>query len=79
MRADFDRQDLYRGFGDALARAVEMVAVPFLFGLAGHGLDSVRGIRPVLTIVLAALGVGGEAARSYYGYVRAMDDARGRR
>lgn len=66
---------MYQGFSDALAQAVEIVVTPLLFALLGFWLDGLFGIRPVLTAILAAAGVIGVGARSYYAYKAAMDRA----
>lgn len=65
---DEERLETYRGFGDTLARAFELVVTPLLFGLAGWALDGWLGLRPLLTIVLVVLAVIGMAARMYYSY-----------
>ena len=67
-----DRQELWNGFGDTMARALEFVLTPLLFGLAGFGLDRVLGTSPVFMIVLGALAVVGLALRSYYVYADQM-------
>jgi F0F1-type ATP synthase assembly protein I len=66
------RRDLYQGFGNALATAVELVGAPLLFGLAGVLLDRWLGFFPVLTVVLGLYGLIGGALRAYYGYVAKM-------
>jgi F0F1-type ATP synthase assembly protein I len=62
------RQQTYRGFGDALAMAFELVMTPMLFGLGGYGLDRWLGTSPVFTIVLSLLGIIGISVRMYYDY-----------
>jgi F0F1-type ATP synthase assembly protein I len=66
------RQDLYQGFGNVLGEAVELVAAPLLFALAGFGLDRWLGWSPVLTIILGLWGLVGGALRAYYRYVERM-------
>lgn len=66
------QRSAWQGFSDALAAAIEFVAVPLLFGLLGFWLDGLFGIRPVLTIVLGLLGLVGVVARTYYWYVADM-------
>ena len=67
-----DRQELWNGFGDTMARALEFVLTPLLFGLAGFGVDRLLGTSPVFMIVLGALAVVGLALRSYYVYAEQM-------
>ena len=67
-----DRRDLYNGFGDTLARAVEFVAAPVLFALLGSVLDRRFDIAPTLTVGLLVLGLVGTFLRTWYGYVEAM-------
>ncbi|MGI8776753.1 MAG: AtpZ/AtpI family protein [Acidimicrobiales bacterium] len=62
------RQATYRGFGDALAMAFEMVMTPLLFGLGGYGLDRWLATSPVFTVVLSLLAIIGMSARMWYGY-----------
>lgn len=66
------RRQLNRGYSDGLSRAVEIVATPLLFGYVGYLLDGWAGIRPVLTIVLATLGVSGVFVKLWLGYDREM-------
>jgi F0F1-type ATP synthase assembly protein I len=63
-----EHQATWQGFSDALARAVEFVAVPMLFALLGDWLDHVFGISPVLAIVLGLIGFVGVVLRTYYWY-----------
>jgi F0F1-type ATP synthase assembly protein I len=67
-----DRRETYRGFGDALARAIELVVTPLLFGLGGHFLDRWLGTSPLLLIVFVAFAVVGLAVRTYYAYETEM-------
>ena len=66
------RRDLYQGFGNALGQAVELVALPILFGLLGFLLDRWLGWTPVLTLVLAGYGLAGGVLRAYYAYNHRM-------
>jgi F0F1-type ATP synthase assembly protein I len=68
-----DRQQMWTGFGDTLARAVELVATPLLFGLGGWALDRWLGTRPVFTLLLFLLAIVGMAARMYYAYKVEME------
>lgn len=67
-----DKRELYNGFGDTLAKAVEFVVTPMLFGLGGHLLDGWLGTGVVFTVLLAALALAGTSIRMYYGYELAM-------
>lgn len=67
-----ERRELYNGFGDTLARAVEFVAAPILFAYAGHLLDGRFGTDPLLTVALAVLALAGVVLRAYYAYEVAM-------
>jgi hypothetical protein len=67
-----DQQELWNGFGDTLARALEFVLTPLLFGLAGAGLDRVLGTSPIFMIALGALAVVGLALRTYFVYAEEM-------
>jgi hypothetical protein len=73
-----DRQELWSGFGDTMARALEFVITPFLFGLGGFGLDRVFGTEPVLMIALAVLAFVGLIVRWYYVYAEEMRRHEGR-
>ncbi len=66
------RRDLYQGFGNALAQAVELVGAPLLFGVGGWALDRWLGWFPVLTIVLGLWGLVGGVLRAYYAYAEKM-------
>ena len=63
-----DRRQTWSGFSDALARAIELVATPMLFGLGGWYLDQWLDTRPLFTLTLFLLVVVGMAARMYYAY-----------
>jgi F0F1-type ATP synthase assembly protein I len=67
-----DRRDTYNGFGNALARAVELVVTPMLFGLLGVLLDRWLGTSPMFVFVLAGFALAGMAVRMYYAYVEEM-------
>ena len=66
------RRDLYNGFGDTLARGVELAVTPAIFGGGGYFLDRSIGTVPVFTIVLTLLCVVGMFVRAYYSYDAAM-------
>lgn len=67
-----DRRALYNGFGDTLARGIELVLTPAIFAVIGFVLDGWIGIRPVLTIGFALFALAGMGVRMYYGYEQAM-------
>lgn len=66
-------QQLYGGFGNALSRAIEFVAVPLIFAFIGHLLDGWFGIEPVLTVAFGVFGVVGITLSFWYAYVAAME------
>jgi F0F1-type ATP synthase assembly protein I len=67
-----DRQDLYNGFGDALARAVELAVTPAIFGFFGWLLDGKVGTRPLFTIVFTVFVFGYVFWKMWGGYERQM-------
>ena len=64
----------WKGFDDAFARGIELVATPLLFGLGGWYLDRWAGTRPLFTLILFVVAVVGMAARMYYAYAAAMEE-----
>lgn len=66
------RQDLNRGFSDALGRGVDLALTPVVFGLVGWLIDRVAGTSPVFTIAVAAIGIVGTAVKIKLGYDREM-------
>lgn len=66
------RQDLNRGFSDALGRGVDLALTPVVFGLLGWLIDRIAGTSPVFTIAVAALGVVGTAVKIKLGYDKDM-------
>lgn len=78
-RTPLDRRDLYNGFGDTLARAVEFAGVPVIFALVGAALDRRFGTVPVLTVALLVVALAGTFVRTWCGYVEAMkaEEAKG--
>jgi F0F1-type ATP synthase assembly protein I len=68
-----DHQALYNGFGNALAQAVEFVATPVLFLLAGLWLDGRVGTKPVFMLAFFLLALVGVSVSAYYRYVAAME------
>ncbi|MDP9387648.1 MAG: AtpZ/AtpI family protein [Actinomycetota bacterium] len=67
-----ERRELYNGFSDTLARAVEFVAVPAVFAFLGHLLDGLLGTGSVFTVALAVFALAGTFVRAYYAYDVAM-------
>jgi hypothetical protein len=67
-----DRQHLYNGFGNGLARAMELAFTPALFGLLGHLLDDWLGTNPIFLILFVLFALSGLGVRMYYGYDREM-------
>jgi F0F1-type ATP synthase assembly protein I len=68
-----DQQALYNGFGNALAQAVEFVATPVLFLLAGLWLDHRLGTGHVFMLGAFLLALVGVSVSAYYRYKAAMD------
>ena len=68
-----DRQDLNNGFGNALARAFELVVTPMIFGFFGYLLDGRLGTRPAFMLVLFLVVLGYELWKHYTIYGAAMD------
>jgi F0F1-type ATP synthase assembly protein I len=68
------RRQTWDGFSDALARGVELVATPLLFGLGGWYLDRWAGTRPLFTLLLFLVAIVGMAARMYYAYMADMQE-----
>ena len=66
------KQDLNRGFSDALGRGVDLALTPIVFGLVGWLIDRVAGTSPVFTIVVATIGVVGTAVKIKLGYDKDM-------
>ncbi len=67
------RRDLYNGFGNSMARAFELAAIPLIFALPGWGLDRWLGTGPLFALLGGLFGLAGVAARSYYEYAARMD------
>lgn len=67
-----ERRELYNGFGDTLARAVEFVAAPAFFAYGGHLLDGRLGTGSLLTVLLAVFALAGVFVRAYFAYEVAM-------
>ncbi len=67
-------QQLNRGYSDGLARGMEVVLTPLLFGAIGWLLDGWLGTDPFLAIILGTFGVVGIFAKLKLGYDRQMDE-----
>ncbi|MDQ6927041.1 MAG: AtpZ/AtpI family protein [Actinomycetota bacterium] len=71
-------RDTYRGYGNTMAQAFEFVLVPFLFGLAGWGVDRALGTGAVFMLALGLVAVVGVFVRAWYRYdddMRAQETA----
>lgn len=55
LKGYVDKRDLYSGFGDTLARGVEIVTTPFIFGLFGWWIDGRTHTRPLFALLLGIL------------------------
>ena len=66
------KQQLNRGYSDGLARGIEVVLTPLLFGGLGWLLDGWLGTDPFLAIILGTFGVAGIFAKLWLGYDRDM-------
>jgi hypothetical protein len=66
-RRDYKR-DSYKGFGDGMARAFELAAVPAIFAGLGYLVDGWLGTRPVFMIALVVFALVGIVARMWFGY-----------
>ena len=66
------KQELNRGFSDAVGRGVDLALTPLVFGLIGWLIDRVAGTSPVFTIVVATIGVIGTGVKIKLGYDKEM-------
>ncbi|MGH9180433.1 MAG: hypothetical protein ACRDY5_01780, partial [Acidimicrobiales bacterium] len=64
---------LYRGFGDTLARAFELVLTPMVFGLLGWLMDRQIGTAPLFALILGVVALAGVTVRMYYTYQLDME------
>ncbi|HEY2814961.1 MAG TPA: AtpZ/AtpI family protein [Acidimicrobiales bacterium] len=67
-----ERRELNNGFGEALARAFELVLTPVIFGFFGWLLDGRLGTRPVFMLLFFALVMGYEFWKHFSMYDAAM-------
>jgi F0F1-type ATP synthase assembly protein I len=69
-----DRRELNNGFGNALARAVELTLSPVIFGFLGFLLDKRLGTRPVFMLFLFAFTIGYLFWKQYVHYDAEMKE-----
>jgi F0F1-type ATP synthase assembly protein I len=74
QRAREDRRELWNGFGSGLQMAVELAAVPLLFGLLGGLIDRWIGSTPICTIALLCFAFAGTGIKSYYAYMAKVQE-----
>ena len=67
-----DKRELNTGFGDALARAFELVATPGIFALLGWLLDRRLGTSPLFAFVFFFIVLSYVVWKMYVGYVADM-------
>jgi F0F1-type ATP synthase assembly protein I len=67
-----ERRALTNGFGDALAKAFEMVATPAVFGFLGWLLDRWLGTEPLFLLAFAVIVFVYEVWKLFLGYGAAM-------
>lgn len=65
-------QQLNNGFGDALARAFEMVATPAVFGFLGFLLDRRLGTSPLFALTFGVIVFGYMVWKFWAQYEREM-------
>ena len=73
-----DRRELNNGFGNALARAFELVLTPMIAGFLGYLLDGKVGTRPLFMLVLFLTAFGYVAWKQYAVYSSTMDKEQAR-
>jgi Putative F0F1-ATPase subunit Ca2+/Mg2+ transporter len=67
-----DRREIYNGFGDSLARAVELTVTPGVFGFLGWLLDGRLSTTPLFTVLFTVLVFAYVAWRLWTGYEATM-------
>ena len=67
-----EKRELNTGFGDALARAFELVATPGIFGFLGWLLDRRLGTTPIFAFVFFFVVLGYIVWKMWMGYVADM-------
>lgn len=68
-----DKRELNTGFGDALARAFELVVTPGVFALLGWLLDRKLGTTPIFAFVFFFAVLGYVIWKMWTGYVADME------
>ncbi len=68
------RRELNNGFGDSLAKAVELVTTPLIFGLLGYLLDSRLDTKPLFTLFLALFSFGYLVWKTWGTYEKRMQE-----
>ena len=68
-----EKRELNTGFGDALARAVELVVTPGIFALLGWLLDRQLGTTPIFAFVFFFGVLGYVVWKMWMGYVADMN------
>lgn len=66
------KQQLNRGYSDGMARGMEIVLTPLMFGAMGWLLDAWLGTGPVLALLLGTFGVIGIFVKLKLGYDQKM-------
>ena len=74
QRARADRRGLWDGFGSGMQMAIELAAVPLLFGLLGGLVDRWLGTTPAFTIGLLCFAFVGTFVKAYYAYVTKVQE-----
>jgi F0F1-type ATP synthase assembly protein I len=69
-----ERRALNNGFGDSLAKAVELVLTPAIFGFLGHLLDRRLGTSPLFLLLFALFTFGYLCWRSWGSYEARMQE-----
>jgi F0F1-type ATP synthase assembly protein I len=69
-----ERRELNNGFGNALARAVELTVSPVIFGFLGFLLDGKLGTGPLFMLVLFAFTIGYLFWKQYVHYDAEMKE-----
>ena len=67
-----ERRALTNGFGDALAKAFELVTTPAVFGFLGWLLDRWLGTEPLFLLTFVIVVFGYEVWKLFTGYGAAM-------